>query len=100
MRPSVLPAPKTPTINRPKVEPGSGTVAMLTVLMAIARFGTEVLKTNREILAVSLLTPRNTAELSSAKEDVPSASNVPSRLFALSKAEINVVNVRVSSTFI
>ncbi len=57
---------------------GSLTIAMLTALIPKARFGSELLKTNREILGTSLRTPTNTAELSSVNELVPMVENVPS----------------------
>mgnify|MGYP005837401313 CR=1 FL=1 len=69
---------------------------MLRVLIAIALFGTEVLKTTREMLAVSLRTPRKRAELSSAKEEVPGASNVPSRVFVSSKADSPALHIALT----
>lgn len=63
--------PETPTANIAKVGVGSGTATMLTLLIPKARFGTELLTTRREILAVSLRIPKNEAELSSASEEVP-----------------------------
>lgn len=104
LRLNIKPAPNVPKASRAKLEAGSGTatatVARLRVLIATARLGREVLKTSREMLGVSLLTPRKRAELSSANEEVPGAENVPSKLLALSKAEINAVNSGVSSTAI
>ncbi len=81
---------------------GSGTVdvSILSLLIPKARFDSELLKTNREMLSVSLRTPRNNAELSNASEEVPLAENVPNKLLARSKAEINAVNWNVSSTAI
>jgi hypothetical protein len=81
---------------------GSGTVgvSILSLLIPKARFDSELLKTSREMLAVSLRTPRNNAELSSASEEVPLAENVPNKLLARSKAEIKALNWNVSSTAI
>lgn len=94
-------APK-PKRLRARTLPGSGTEAalMLRVLMPKARPGSELLKTSRWMLGVSLSTPRKRAELSSASEEVPTAEKLPSRVSLLSKAEINAVKEKVSSTAI
>ncbi len=52
------------------------------------------------MLAVSLLTPRNCAELSSANEDVPGVEKLPNKLLLPLNAEIDAVNKNVSSTAI
>ena len=66
----------------------------------MARLVTEVLNSSREMFAVSLRTPRNSAELSKAREEVPGAEKVPSRLLLLSNAEIEAMKFKVSSTAI
>jgi hypothetical protein len=48
-------AREKPKSNKPNVKDGSATVAMLKILIPKARFGSELLKTNREILGVSLV---------------------------------------------
>ncbi|AFZ05125.1 hypothetical protein Osc7112_0528 [Oscillatoria nigro-viridis PCC 7112] len=52
------------------------------------------------MLAASLRTPRNCAELSRANEEVPWVEKLPNKLLLLSKAQIDAVNKKVSSTAI
>ena len=59
--------------NKPQVVVGSevGTMESLLIGLALPLTETELVKTMREMLAVSLRRPRKIAELSKAKEDVP-----------------------------
>lgn len=84
LRLSAVPTPKVPKPSKLKTKEGSGTrlVTILRVLIPNALLGAELLNTNREILAVSLVIPRKRAELSKASEEVPNSSYVPNKLFA------------------
>lgn len=92
--------PKVAIANKPKVVVGSGVPTILNLLIAIALAGTELLKTMREMLAVSLRRPIKIAELSSAREEVPGMVKVSSNRSFWSKAEIMASNCGVSSTAI
>ncbi|MBW4604462.1 MAG: hypothetical protein KME29_34070 [Calothrix sp. FI2-JRJ7] len=54
--------PKVQSAYTAPAELGSGTVVSLNLLSANARLFSKVLKINRAIFAVSLLTPKNKAE--------------------------------------
>ena len=73
---------------------------MLRELIPIARSDTEVLNTRRLMFGLSLTTPKNKAELSSAREEVPGAEKVPKLAPASSIAEMKPVKLVVSSTAI
>ena len=63
---------------------GTGLTWILSVLIPKALFSAEVLNTNFEISAVSLLMPKNCAELSSACEEVPGIEKLPNKVSLLS----------------
>ena len=66
--------------------------------MAKPNWGAELLKTSREMFGVSLRTPKNTAELSNAKDEIFGTEKLASRLLVLSKAlrKVSIFNLLLS----
>ena len=79
---------------------GTGLDWILSVLIPKARSLAEVLNTNFEISAVSLLIPKNCAELSSACEEVPGIEKLPNKVLLLSNAAIEPTKLGVPFTAI
>ena len=79
---------------------GTGLAWILSLLIPKARSLAEVLNTNFEISAVSLLMPKNCAEFSSACEEVPGIEKLPNKVLLLSNAAIKPTKLGVPFTAI